>query len=124
MTDRRFAPDDEPQEDSVASDAFRRVRRTGVIYVTTEAEKLGFRAGDPDWCNLGQGQPETGPLAGAPPRTNLVDFQGTDQDYAPVGGLWELREAVAALYNELRPHSSLGYRAPAPWARAYSHRHW
>ena len=46
--------------------AFRSVPRTGVIYVTTEAQKRGFRTGDPAWCNLGQGQPETGPLPGAP----------------------------------------------------------
>ena len=44
--------------------AFRPVPRTGVIYVTTEAIKRGFSATDPDWCNLGQGQPETGELAG------------------------------------------------------------
>lgn len=48
--------------------AFRPVPRTGVIYVTTEAQKLGFHYGAPGWCNLGQGQPETGELAGAPPR--------------------------------------------------------
>ena len=48
--------------------AFRAVPRTGVIYVTTEAARRGFHAGDPAWCNLGQGQPETGPLPGAPAR--------------------------------------------------------
>ena len=46
--------------------AFRPVPRTGVIFVTTEAMKVGFHPGDPEWCNLGQGQPETGPLPGAP----------------------------------------------------------
>jgi len=34
--------------------------RTGVIYVTSEAYKLGYRSADPSWCNLGQGQPDTG----------------------------------------------------------------
>jgi len=81
--------------------AFRAVPRTGVIYVTTEAERLGFSAGDPDWCNLGQGQPETGPLEGAPPRIDSVAIDSSDQDYAPSGGLWELREAVASMYNAL-----------------------
>jgi aspartate/methionine/tyrosine aminotransferase len=80
--------------------AFRRVPRTGVIYVTAEAERLGFRTDDPQWCNLGQGQPETGPLPGAPPRVQNIPI-GVDQDYAPVGGLWELREAVADMYNQL-----------------------
>ena len=33
-----------------------------------EAGRRGYRYGHPDWCNLGQGQPETGPLPGSPPR--------------------------------------------------------
>jgi N-succinyldiaminopimelate aminotransferase len=80
---------------------FRLVPRTGVIYVTTEAQRLGFSATDPDWCNLGQGQPETGDLPGAPPRVKHVEIALDDQEYAPVAGLWELREAVASLYNTL-----------------------
>jgi aspartate/methionine/tyrosine aminotransferase len=79
--------------------AFRAVPRTGVIYVTSEAHKLGYRSSDPDWCNLGQGQPETGELPGAPPRMREVAVRVDDQEYAPVPGLWELREAVASLYN-------------------------
>ncbi len=81
--------------------AFRSVPRTGVIYVTTEAGKRGFKAHHPDWCNLGQGQPETGPLPGAPERLAAVAIHADDQEYAPVAGLWELREAVASLYNQL-----------------------
>ncbi len=81
--------------------AFRTVPRTGVIFVTSEAHKLGYRSADPTWCNLGQGQPETGPLPGAPPRVQQVPVQVDDQEYAPVPGLWELREAVASLYNRL-----------------------
>jgi aspartate/methionine/tyrosine aminotransferase len=81
--------------------AFRAVPRTGVIYVTTEAQKLGFRFGAEGWCNLGQGQPETGPLPGAPPRIESLPIALDDQEYAPVPGLWELREAVAGMYNEL-----------------------
>src|SRR5262249_54940079 len=78
---------------------FRPVPRTGVIFVTTEAQRLGFRAQDPEWCNLGQGQPETGPLPGAPPRRTAIEIDPDDQEYAPVAGLGELREAVAAHYN-------------------------
>ncbi|MCL2450462.1 MAG: pyridoxal phosphate-dependent aminotransferase, partial [Polyangiaceae bacterium] len=81
--------------------AFRHVPRTGVIYVTTEAQRHGFQPGDPAWCNLGQGQPETGDLPGAPPRVHSVDIVVDDQEYAPVAGVWELREAVAGLYNSL-----------------------
>ncbi|HZY02913.1 MAG TPA: pyridoxal phosphate-dependent aminotransferase, partial [Anaeromyxobacteraceae bacterium] len=80
--------------------AFRTVPRTGVIYVTAEAAKKGFGR-DPDWCNLGQGQPEAGPLPGAPPRVHQVAVEVDDQEYAPVPGLWELREAIAGLYNRL-----------------------
>jgi len=81
--------------------AFRPVPRTGVIYVTTEAQKHGFSANDPEWCNLGQGQPETGDLPGSPARVKRVEIALDDQEYAPVAGLWELREAVASIYNTL-----------------------
>jgi aspartate/methionine/tyrosine aminotransferase len=81
--------------------AFRSVPRTGVIYVTTEAGKRGFQPGDPGWSNLGQGQPETGPLPGAPARVERVSIDVDDQEYAPIPGIWELREAIADLYNRL-----------------------
>ncbi|MCA9575189.1 MAG: pyridoxal phosphate-dependent aminotransferase [Sandaracinaceae bacterium] len=81
--------------------AFRNVPRTGVIYVTVEAQKRGFQLGAEGWCNLGQGQPETGPLPGAPPRVTSVPVGADDLDYAPVPGIPELRAAVANLYNEL-----------------------
>src|SRR4029453_10867739 len=90
-----------------APQAFRPVPRTGVIFVTTEAQKRGFDPANPDWCNLGQGQPETGELPGAPPRVHAVAVDPADQEYAPVAGLWELREAVAAHYNRT-------YRRGAP----------
>jgi aspartate/methionine/tyrosine aminotransferase len=86
---------------SATPEAFRSVPRTGVIYVMTEAERLGFRMHHDDWCNLGQGQPETGALPGAPERIDEITIRPFEQDYAPVAGLWELREAVAALYNKL-----------------------
>lgn len=83
--------------------AFRKVPRTGVIYVMGEAARYGYKPGaeqGPDtFCNLGQGQPETGPLEGAPPRCHQVAISVDDQEYAPVAGLWELREAIADFYN-------------------------
>src|SRR3712207_8524887 len=39
---------------------FRAVPFTGVIYVMAEAAKRGYAYGHPEWCNLGQGMPETG----------------------------------------------------------------
>ncbi|HEX5385694.1 MAG TPA: pyridoxal phosphate-dependent aminotransferase [Gemmatimonadales bacterium] len=80
---------------------FRAVPFTGVIYVMAEAARHGYRYGHPDWCNLGQGQPETGPLPGAPPRVEQVAIAPDDQEYAPVAGIPELRRAVADLYNRL-----------------------
>jgi aspartate/methionine/tyrosine aminotransferase len=80
---------------------FRPVPFTGVIYVMAEAARHGYRYGHPDWCNLGQGMPETGPLAGAPPRVDTVPIGVDDQEYAPVPGIPELRQAVAAMYNAL-----------------------
>ena len=81
--------------------AFREVPRTGVIYVTTEAQKRGYSNEAPDWCNLGQGMPEADTLPGAPPRITELPVHAGDQEYAPVAGLWELREAIAGYYNEL-----------------------
>lgn len=81
--------------------SFRPVPRTGVIYVSAEAERAGWVPGSQDWCNLGQGQPETGELPGAPPRVRAISFDVEDVEYAPVAGLWGLRETVASLYNEL-----------------------
>jgi hypothetical protein len=73
----------------------------GVIRVVHEASKLGFVNGHPDWCNLGQGQPEVGEMEGAPPRIASVELQPADHAYGPLGGLDELREAVAAHTNRL-----------------------
>jgi aspartate/methionine/tyrosine aminotransferase len=80
---------------------FRPVPFTGVIYVMAEAARRGFRHGHPEWCNLGQGMPETGMLPGSPPRVHQVTISPDDQEYAPVPGIWELRRAVANLYNQL-----------------------
>jgi aspartate/methionine/tyrosine aminotransferase len=85
---------------SNGSSAFRSVPRTGVIFVTTEASNRGFGR-EPGWCNLGQGQPEVGDIEGAPPRVSGLTIDPADQEYAPVPGLWELREAVASMYNRL-----------------------
>ncbi len=94
QTDSQVASSEAPQ-------AFRPVPRTGVIFVTAKAKELGYRSGSSDWSNLGQGQPETGPLPGAPPRVESLSIDPGDQDYAPIPGIWELREAVATLYNRL-----------------------
>lgn len=78
---------------------FRPVPRTGVIYVMHEAEKHGFTYDDPEWANLGQGSPETGPIPGAPPRVERVTIAARDQAYAPIQGDRALRQAVADYYN-------------------------
>ena len=89
---------DVPLEHEALS-AYRTVPRTGVIFVMAEAGARGFRYGHPEWVNLGQGAPETGPLPGSVPRISSFEVPGDAHEYAPVGGLWELREAVAGLYN-------------------------
>jgi len=88
-----------PAVSEKAPSAFRAVPRTGVIYVMAEAAKLGYKTGDAKWCNLGQGMPETGPLPGGPKRQGSVSIDPADQEYAPVAGVAELRQAVADLYN-------------------------
>ncbi len=79
--------------------AFRTVPKTGVIFVTSEASARGFSSQNTDWCNLGQGQPETGDLAGAPKRLTSVPLHLDDLEYAPTVGIWELREEIAGFYN-------------------------
>jgi aspartate/methionine/tyrosine aminotransferase len=73
----------------------------GVIWVVHEAMKLGFENGHPDWCNLGQGQPEVGDMPGAPERLGAVALEPGDHAYGPIGGTPELREKVAAHLNRL-----------------------
>src|SRR6185503_17615393 len=91
-----------PRPMSEAEPSFLRdVPYMGVIWVVHEASKLGFVNGHPDWCNLGQGQPEVGPMEGAPPRIETVTLQPADHAYGPLGGLDELREAVAGHVNRL-----------------------
>ena len=81
--------------------ALRAVPYMGVIYVVAEAVKRGFVNGHPDWCNLGQGQPEVGEMDGAPERIATVELEPGDHAYGPIEGTPELREAVAAHYNRL-----------------------
>ena len=57
---------------TVSIPGFRRVPRTGVIYVMHRARQQGYTPGDPAWANLGQGMPETGPIPGAPDRIEAI----------------------------------------------------
>lgn len=84
-----------------ADGAFRDIPYMGVIWVVAEAMKLGFWNGNPDWCNLGQGQPEVGEMEGAPPRLDQVAIQAGDHAYGHINGIDEMRDAVAAHYNRL-----------------------
>jgi aspartate/methionine/tyrosine aminotransferase len=90
-----------PSNADPARGALREVPYMGVIFVVAEAVKLGFSNGHPDWSNLGQGQPEVGPMEGAPPRIESVALQPADHAYGPLEGLSELRERVAEHYNRL-----------------------
>lgn len=71
----------------------------GVIWTVNEASKLGFYNGHPDWCNVGQGQPEVGTIDGAPDRIESLKLQPSDAAYGPVGGMLEVREAIADWVN-------------------------
>lgn len=92
-----------PESTLTATDlgALREVPYMGVIFVVAEAMKLGFVNGHPDWCNLGQGQPEVGEMEGAPPRILSVDLDPADCAYGPLEGTPELRERVAEYANRL-----------------------
>jgi aspartate/methionine/tyrosine aminotransferase len=83
-----------------ATPHFKDVPETGVIFVMHEAQKRGFYYGNPEWVNFGQGAPETGAIPDAPPRVETIHITDADQEYAPIDGIVELREAVANLYNQ------------------------
>ena len=83
----------------LTASAFRRVPKTGVIFVTAEAEAKGFAKDPSAWCNLGQGQPETRALPGGPARLTELEIHPDAHEYAPVSGLPDLRAAVADMYN-------------------------
>ena len=77
----------------------RHVPYMGVIWTVAEASKLGFFNGHPDWCNVGQGQPEVGEIPGAPARIMDVQMQPFDAAYGPLGGSLEVRDAIADWIN-------------------------
>jgi len=66
-----------------------------------EAMAHGFSYDDPQWANLGQGSPETGPLPGAPARIDQIAINPLHQQYSPVGGNKDLCQAVADFYNAI-----------------------
>ncbi|MBI4407554.1 MAG: pyridoxal phosphate-dependent aminotransferase [Candidatus Kerfeldbacteria bacterium] len=94
------------------SATFRAVPATGVIWVMGKAATAGYASTKEGWVNLGQGAPETGPLPDAPDRIRRVVIDNDDQhEYGPVGGIMELREAVARLYNERYREGKMPYTA-------------
>ncbi|MCC6675517.1 MAG: pyridoxal phosphate-dependent aminotransferase [Phycisphaerales bacterium] len=80
---------------------FRDLPFMGVIHVNNLAMQAGWVMGDPAWSNLGQGQPEVGPMEGAPPRYSQLNFDPADHAYGPVEGIPAYRQAVADHYNRL-----------------------
>ena len=80
---------------------FRPVPYMGVAQAMVDASGSGYRSGRPDWCNLGQGQPDVGRIEGAPNRLSWITPEPFDHSYGPEGGIDELREAVADHYNRL-----------------------
>jgi len=77
--------------DEHAITAFRKVPRTGVIYVMAEAQKARLPGSQRRRRRLVQPRPGRagdGPLPGAPPRCEAVSIAGDDQEYArsPVVG--------------------------------------
>ena len=91
--------------------AFREVPYMGVIWVVAEAHKRGFWNGNPDWCNLGQGQPEIGEMEGAPDRLRSVVIEPDEQAYGPINGTDEMRQAVADHYNRCYRRGKKPYTA-------------
>jgi len=81
--------------------AFNEIGDIGVIWVMDEAIKLGFYNGNPEWANLGQGEPEVGEMKGAPERIKEFVIEPEDDRYGPLNGMLALRTAIADHYNRL-----------------------
>jgi len=90
----------------------REVPLAGMNFVLAGAAERGFVPGDPEWINLGQGQPEIGALPGGPERITSVTLEAGDHAYGPVNGTLALRTAVADYYNRTyRPAAGSQYSA-------------
>lgn len=89
----------------------REVPYMGVIWVVHQASLRGFTNGDPDWCNLGQGQPEVGEMQGDCPRINHIDLEPQDHAYGPVGGSLEVRQAITDMINRQYRQGKMPYTA-------------
>ena len=77
-----------------------------------EAFKMGFYNGNPEWANLGQGEPEVGEMNGAPPRIKEFTIEPDDDRYGPLNGMEALRQAIANHYNRFyRKDKSSKYTA-------------
>lgn len=76
---------------------FKRVPKTGVIYIMTEAKKHGYHPDDGEWVNFGQGQPETSKSL-APEVIEAFASQACSS-YGPADGTTELKQTVADYYN-------------------------
>ena len=81
--------------------AFNEINDIGVVWVIDEAIKLGFYNGNPEWANLGQGEPEVGEMKGAPERIKEFVIEPGDDRYGPLNGMGSLRKAIADHYNRL-----------------------
>lgn len=91
------------QEDpkNKAKIVFSEMNDIGVVWVIDEAIKLGYYNGNPEWANLGQGEPETGEMKDAPPRIKSINIEPEDNKYGPINGMLILRKAIAEHYNRL-----------------------
>lgn len=83
---------------------------TGVIWCTDRASERGYP--NDNWCNLGQGMPEIGDIDGCFKRPVDLKMSIDSREYGPVGGLKELRTAIANLYNE---HYRQGKESKYTW---------
>jgi aspartate/methionine/tyrosine aminotransferase len=90
---------------------FRSIPYMGIAQAMVDASQSGYRFGRPDWCNLGQGQPDVGRIEGAPNRLTWITLEPHDHSYGPAGGIDELKQAVADHYNRLyRPGEDFKYK--------------
>ena len=90
-------------EASIAESSRRFPKPMGIVLAMKNATDRGYDPLDTSWTNMGQGQPEVGPINGAPARHSLLGMEShyTDDSYGPLQGAYDLRRAVADHYNRL-----------------------
>ena len=72
----------------------KKIKQTGVTYVTKKAIECGYSDNNPEWVNLGQGSPELDLKIDLNKNLNILP------KYSPLNGINNLREYISKYYKD------------------------